>query len=178
MTSKMFLAAAVLFSAGAVQAAEVQGPWIEARAGWDRSSPNSGIAYGAAAGYDFGVGEKTFLGLQAGLAGSSMKECIGNICATAGRDIEVLARGGGAVAKSTLLYAMAGYANSRIAVPAVGVGVNLSGFRAGAGVEQQLGSGDSKGKAQTYAKLEYRFTTYENDGGSRHQLTASLGVRF
>lgn len=171
MKMKMFAMAAALLTAGAANAADVQGPWIEARIGWDRSSPNSGFLYGAGVGYDFGVSESAFLGLQAGIAGSSMKECIGVICATTGRDIELLARGGGAVAENTLLYAMAGYANSRIAVPVVGFGQNLSGFRAGVGVEQQFG-----GKA--YGKLEYRYTTYENGGGSRNQVSVSVGVRF
>lgn len=173
MKTKMIALVAALGFAGAAQAAEIQGPWVEARAGWDRSAPNSGLLYGAAIGYDFGVADKTFLGLQAGISGSTMEECAFGVCAKTGRDLELLARLGGAVAEKTVIHAMAGYANSRVSASGAGIVVaqNLNGFRAGVGVEQQFG-----GKA--YGKLEYRYTTYESGGGSRHQISASLGVRF
>lgn len=181
MKTKMMLAAAVLFSSGAVMAAEVQGPWIEARAGWDDVGGSSGLLYGGAVGYDFAASDKIFVGLQAGIAGSTAKECEFGVCATAGRDIEVLGRLGGHVAEKTALYALAGYANSRFGADVEGfdLGTNLSGFRAGAGVEQSFGG-------KTYGKLEYRFTTYGNgdiegetvEGGNRHQVSVSFGIRF
>ena len=181
MKTKLIALAAALTMAGAAQAADVQGPWIEARAGWDKFDGNSGLIYGAAAGYDFAVSDKIFLGLQAGIAGSTVEECEFGVCANAGRDIEVLARLGGNVAEKTALYVLAGYANSRFggSFEGIEVGTNLSGFRAGAGVQQAFGS-------KTYGKLEYRFTSYGNgeiegetvEGGDRHQVSVSFGIRF
>lgn len=173
--------AAAFTVAGAANAAEVNGPWVEARAGWDRIDSSDGLIYGAAAGYDFAVSDKIFLGLQAGIADSTVEECEFGACVNAGRDIEVLARLGGTVAEKTSLYALAGYANSRFAADFEGFnfGSNLNGFRVGAGVERAFGS-------KTYGKLEYRFTTYGDgdiegetvEGGNRHQLSVSFGVRF
>jgi outer membrane immunogenic protein len=167
--------------AGAAQAAEVQGPWIEARAGWDKLDGSSGLIYGGAVGYDFAASDTIFVGVQAGLAGSTTEECEFGVCANAGRDIEVLARLGGNVAEKTALYALAGYANSRFGANFEGLefGTNLSGFRLGAGVQQSFGG-------NTYGKLEYRFTRYGDgeiegetiEGGNRNQLTVSFGIRF
>jgi outer membrane immunogenic protein len=181
MKAKLIAFTAALFAAGTAQAAEVQGPWIEARAGWDSLDGTSGLLYGGAIGYDFAVSDKIFLGLQAGLAGSTAEECEFGVCANVGRDIEVLARLGGSVGSKTSLYALAGYANSRFGGSFEGLelGTNLSGFRAGAGVEQAFGG-------NTYGKLEYRFTAYGDgdlagepiEGGNRHQLSASFGIRF
>jgi outer membrane immunogenic protein len=187
----ILLCATALVASTTAQAQSVQGPWVEARAGWDHSSSDgesaSGLLYGAAVGYDFAVGGKGFIGAQAGISGSTLDACaddgIDEICAKAGRDIEVLARGGFMVAERTALYALAGYANGRVSAEVVGferIGTNFGGYRLGAGVEQQFGSG-------TYAKLEYRFTDYGNaslvginigDAGNRHQVSGSFGIRF
>jgi outer membrane immunogenic protein len=172
---------ASLAMAGTAQAADVQGPWVEARAGWDKFDGSSGLIYGAAAGYDFGVSDKIFLGLQAGIAGSTVEECFEGVCANAGRDIEVLARLGGNVGSKTALYALAGYANSRFggSFEGLSLGTNLNGLRLGAGVQQGFGG-------NTYGKLEYRFTSYGDgalagetvEGGDRHQVSVSFGIRF
>lgn len=181
MKTKMIAALAAIATAGAVQAAEVQGPWLEARAGWDKVDSSNGLLYGAAVGYDFAVSDKIFLGLQAGLAGSTTEECELGICANTGRDIEVLARLGGNVAEKSALYALAGYANSRIGASFEGLelGTNFDGIRLGAGIQQSFGS-------KTYGKLEYRFTSYGDsdiqgetvEGGDRHQVSVSFGIRF
>lgn len=172
---------ASLMMAGTAQAADVQGPWVEARAGWDNLDSTSGLLYGAAAGYDFGVSDKIFLGLQAGISGSTAEECFEGICANTGRDIEVLARFGGNVGSKTALYALAGYANSRFGASFEGLsaGTNLNGLRLGAGVQQGFGG-------NTYGKLEYRLTSYGDssvegetvEGGDRHQVSVSFGIRF
>lgn len=178
----LVIAAAALAATGA-QAQNFQGPWVEARAGWDHVSQGgtseSGFLYGAAAGYDFTVGSKAFVGLQTGVAGATTKDCSGPGCTKAGRDIEVLVRAGVAVADRTALYALGGYTNGRASIEGFG-GFNLDGFRLGAGVEQQFGS-------KTYTKLEYRYSNYGDatfagvnlgDAGDRHQVSASFGIRF
>ena len=178
----MFAAAASLLLAGAAQAAEVQGPWIEARAGWDNLGSNNGLLYGAAAGFDLSVSDAGFLGIQAGIAGSTVEECpVANACAGTGRDIEVLGRIGGVIADKTALYGLIGVANSRFTASVANLefGENFTGFRAGAGVERRIGS-------KTYGKLEYRFTAYGTrdiagepvEGGDRHQVSVSFGIRF
>jgi outer membrane immunogenic protein len=180
---KYFLIAAVALAATGAQAQTFQGPWVEARAGWDHVSDagtsESGFLYGAAAGYDFAVGGKAFVGLQTGIAGATTKDCSGPGCTKAGRDIEVLARAGVAVADRTALYALGGYTNGRASIEGFG-GFNVDGFRLGAGVEQQFGS-------KTYTKLEYRYSNYGDvtfaginlgDFGNRHQVSASFGIRF
>lgn len=178
----LVIAAAALAATGA-QAQNFQGPWVEARAGWDHIKgagySESGFLYGASVGYDHAIGSKAFFGLQAGVTGSTTKDCSGPGCTKAGRDIEVLARAGVAVADRTALYALGGFTNGRASVNGAG-GLNIDGFRLGAGVEQQFGS-------KTYTKLEYRFTDYSDvnfggvnfgDIGKRHQVSASFGIRF
>lgn len=168
------------------QAQTVQGPWIEARGGWDHVAEDgeseSGLLYGAAAGYDVAIGGKGFIGAQAGIAGSTLEVCDLGACSSAGRDIEVLARGGFMVADRTALYALAGYTNGRLNfdVPGLSGGLDVDGFRLGGGIQQQFGG-------NFYSKLEYRYTNYGNatllgvdlgDAGDRHQLSASFGIRF
>jgi outer membrane immunogenic protein len=183
---KYLLVIAAALGATAAQAQSFKGPWIEARGGWDHVSEagtsESGFLYGAAAGYDLAVGGKAFLGLQAGISGSTLDYCDLGVCTKAGRDIEALARAGFAVADRTALYALGGHTHGRINFSAAGLsgGVNVNGFRLGAGVEQQFGS-------KTYTKLEYRYTNYGDatlagfnlgDAGDRHQVSASFGIRF
>ena len=187
MKFAMIAALAAASLAASANAAEVQGPWIEARAGWDHVPGDeefgsvNGLLYGAAVGYDFKIGGSGFLGLQAGISGSTGEVCFEGVCAGAGRDIEILARAGVSVAERTSIHALAGYANSRAAASFAGfdIGANSDGLRLGAGVEQGFGK-------NLYSKLEYRFTTYaddeiegiEVDGGNRHQVSVSFGVRF
>jgi outer membrane immunogenic protein len=187
MKTKLIAVAVAALIAPAANAAEVQGPWIEARAGWDHVPGDeefgsiNGLLYGAAVGYDFKIGGSGFLGLQAGISGSTGEVCFEGVCAGAGRDIEILARAGVSVAERTSIHALAGYANSRAAASFAGfdIGANSGGLRLGAGVEQGFGK-------NLYSKLEYRFTTYaddeiegiEVDGGNRHQVSVSFGVRF
>ena len=187
MKTKLIAVAVAALIAPAANAAEVQGPWIEARAGWDHVPGDefvgsvNGLLYGAAVGYDFKIGGSGFLGLQAGISGSTGEVCFEGACVGAGRDIEILARAGVSVAERTSIHALAGYANSRAAASFAGfdIGANSDGLRLGAGVEQGFGK-------NLYSKLEYRYTSYasqtiegeEFDGGDRHQVTVSFGVRF
>lgn len=183
-------ATALAAPAMAQEAAPFTGPRVEAVVGYDRlggtgSGSQDGLAYGAAAGYDFQLGGLV-AGLEAEYVDSDVKGCatgsvVANdrICANAGRDLYVGGRVGAAVTPTTLLYAKAGYTNARVGVnytdtttPANSFRLNdeLDGVRVGAGVEQQLGNG-------IYAKAEYRYSNYEA-GLDRHQVLGGLGFRF
>ncbi len=189
-----FLVAALTASAFASPAlAQESAPFtgfrVEGLAGYDNLKGNGGgrdgIAYGAAAGYDFQLG-----GVVAGIEGeyldSDTKGCEGafvtagdSICANGKRDLYVGGRAGVAVTPSTLLYAKAGYTNAKVGVnytdpttPANNFRTSdeLDGVRVGAGVEQKLG-------ANLYAKAEYRYSNYES-GIERHQVLGGVGFRF
>lgn len=198
------IAAAALLGASAASAADFTGPWIDLRGGFDSvqlkvagngasaSASKSGFVYGAAAGYDFALGSNAVAGVQIGGYGTTTKACtefdgFDEFCLKAGRDLEILARLGFKAAPDTLIYGLAGYANGRISATYVDFsnaanndsgGSNGGGVRIGAGVEQAFG--------KMFAKAEYRYTSYKkedvgfgaNVGFNRHQVLASVGVRF
>lgn len=160
--------------------AQVQG-------GWDRVSVagfnDDGVAYGVAAGYDFAVGEKAFLGVEASADDSSTKECATDVlvigdrtCIGTGRDLSLVARLGYKLGEQNKIYALAGYANGRIrlsyddGVTSGAIGSNGDGLRLGAGAQFGLGP-------NLYAKSEYRYTNYQSDF-SRHQVLVGFGVEF
>jgi outer membrane immunogenic protein len=161
------------------------GPRVEGLAGWDRvqnHGHDSGVNYGVAAGYDFQHGSTVF-GVDGEAADSTTKRCVGSrtpadprLCARAGRDLYVGGRIGKVVGSRTLLYAKAGYDNSRIraslddGTSRVHAGRNLDGVRVGAGAEYALGR-------HSFVKAEYRYTDAENHW-SRNQLLGGVGVRF
>ncbi len=131
------------------------GPRIEGLVGWDRvqnHGHDSGVNYGVAAGYDFQRGGMVF-GVGAEGADSTTKRCVGartsvdpRLCARAGRDLYVGGRIGKVVGSRTLLYAKAGYDNSRIKASfddgTIRIAIaseDLDGVRVGAGAEYALG---------------------------------------
>jgi outer membrane immunogenic protein len=167
--------------------AAAEGFRAELHAGWDHADVfgdgDSGILYGVGLGYDFKVGERVFLGVEANLDDSTQKECESNVlvtndrlCVKAGRDISAAVRVGTDVSEAGKIYALAGYTNARFKVrytDASGTdseGDNLDGFRLGAGYQHAIGS-------NTYAKLEYRYSNYEA-GVERHQALVGFGVNF
>ncbi|WP_408590231.1 outer membrane protein [Novosphingobium sp.] len=170
---------------------------IDSTAAYKPSS--DGVVFGGGIGYDFALTRRVTLGGEAELTGSSAKSTIDatdtfNLTRLrAGRDWYIGTRIGYAVSPSTLLYAKAGYTNARFNL----TGANstqvltdrrdLDGYRLGAGVEQKI-------TGLTFTKLEYRYSHYSNatsnyDGytpdastfglnSNRHQIVASVGVRF
>ena len=77
----------------------------------------------------------------------------------------------------TLLYAKAGYTNTRAKLTGDdGTGQvtlakqDLDGVRVGAGVEYAVGP-------NSFVKTEYRYSNYEQ-GFSRHQVMGGFGFRF
>jgi len=184
MNKFALLGAAALFAAPVAANAQA---YVQAQTGLDSVSVNGGssegLTYGVAAGYDFPVREALFFGIQAGISGSTTKECASDLLATgdklcvrAGRDLSAIARVGTNVGDTTKLYVLGGYTNARLRVTySDGVnkdsdGVNLDGFRLGAGFEHDFGG-------NLFGKVEYNYSNYEQ-GYSRHYGLAGLGVKF
>ena len=164
-----------------------------------------GVAYGVGAGFDFDLG-----GFVAGVEGEFMdssgeqeaNETINGVSTQFGldvsRDVYIGGRVGVALRPNTLLYAKGGYTSTRLesqiedTTDSVNFDSSVDGYRIGAGLEQQFGSGFGLG-ASSYAKVEYRYSNYsdfrvgdqvfEDDGEfdidlDRHQVLLGLGVRF
>jgi outer membrane immunogenic protein len=184
------LAGSLATPALAQDAAPFSGLRVEALAGYDRAavegSDSDGVAYGVGVGYDVQNGGTVF-GVEAEATESTVKECVGGavdtgdeLCAKAGRDLYVGGRVGAVVGTGTLLYAKAGYTNSRLNLDyddgtAGGAAnfsesSNLDGVRVGAGAEFAIG-------ANAFAKAEYRYSNYEQDF-AKHQGLVGLGFRF
>ncbi|MEH3101718.1 outer membrane protein [Sphingomonas adhaesiva] len=136
---------------------------------------------GAAVGYDVALGSHWTLGAEAGIGGTlgggrDVSQGATRFNVDQGRDLDASLRLGYKAGSATLLYAKAGWANSRYSARAVTGTTRIdqasdeNGFRVGAGVEQMLGE-------RVYAKAEYRYTTY-GEGVHRHQALAGLGMRF
>jgi outer membrane immunogenic protein len=165
----------------------------------DDSNSADGLTYGGDVGYDIRSGNLVF-GAEGEVTGSTSKVtnnpaaagALGYGRVKAGRDLYAGGRVGYVVAPRTMIYAKGGYTNQRLDLVAsdgtteTGQHFNLDGWRAGAGVEQSLGS-------KAYAKVEYRYSNYGNarleypNGGNtnnfsvdtdRHQVVAGVGVRF
>lgn len=192
MTVKRALLAALALAATPAFAeapAPGQGFRVEAIVGYDRigveGEAADGALYGLGIGYDVRAGSIA-VGVEAEAGDSTTDECFRNIglhdqwgCAAGGRDLYAGGRIGAVVGGNLLVYAKAGYANSRVVLdPAVSAAIfppivfrrNLDGIRAGAGLEIGLGG-------RVFAKTEYRYTNYE-DGFGRHQLVGGIGLRF
>jgi outer membrane immunogenic protein len=169
------------------------GPRIEATIGLDKSSDDrfldngvTGMRAGGAIGYDIAIGKRVTLGVEGGIGwmvagnaevGPFPPTVPDNYKYSAGRDIDVSGRLGYALSPKTLIYGKAGWASqSHHVETSSGQSYNWKsdGLRLGAGLEQKLTS-------NIYAKAEYRYTRYEDNGidkKDRHQLLTGIGVRF
>jgi outer membrane immunogenic protein len=191
------------------------GPYVQALAGYDINKAGSsidggagsndhdkadGFLYGGGLGYDYDFG-KVVIGAEGEFTDSTAKTRfddgvpenfgLGNVKAK--RDLYVGAKAGFKAAPSTLIYVKGGYTNARFGVLAGDgtdnsrVNLDADGWRLGAGVEQKVG-------ANTFAKLEYRYSNYSkaeadfrddfpdsdrfNVDLDRHQIVAAVGYRF
>ena len=190
------------------------GPRVEALVGYDSLRPGStvdidnaddvdqsidGVNYGFGAGFDYDLGT-----MVVGVEGEYMRSeaqtdfdtsgftsfGVSNI--DAGRDLYLGARIGVKATPRTLVYAKGGYTNAKMDVLAtdnttdVETDVNLDGWRAGVGIEQQVAG-------SVYVKGEYRYSQYqegevEAPSGlesdrfdvdlDRHQFGVGVGARF
>ncbi|HEY0028060.1 MAG TPA: porin family protein [Allosphingosinicella sp.] len=143
-----------------------------------------GLTYGVGVGYDVQSG-RTVFGVEAEAMESEIGECVNGVnvtgdtlCAKAGRDLYVGGRVGAAVGSNALVYAKAGYTNTRFeasyqaSATATQVSTNedLDGVRVGGGVQFGLGP-------NLYAKAEYRYSNYEQ-GFDKHQGLVGVGFKF
>lgn len=191
------------------------GPRVEAILGYDVTEAGSsvnddlnadndqsmdGLLYGVGIGYDHDFG-KVVLGVEGEITDSTAKTSfrdgdsedfsIGNVKAK--RDLYAGARVGYKATPNTLLFVKGGYTNARFGTRASDginyghVNIDADGWRIGAGIEQ-------KTSANTFAKLEYRYSNYSKaevdfsrnipDSDrfdldlDRHQVVASVGYRF
>jgi outer membrane immunogenic protein len=142
-----------------------------------------GATYGVGIGYDVQSGNAVF-GVEAEAMESEINQCVAGfpgtgdtLCAKGGRDLYVGARAGAAVGANSLVYAKAGYTNTRLELefdPAVGSTTtaddNLDGVRVGGGVQFGLSQ-------NLYAKAEYRYSNYEQ-GYDKHQGLVGVGFKF
>ena len=209
-------AAALTVPAHAQEDRGFSGPWVAGVGGYDKNQAGDttdddvnedndqsaeGIVWGGAAGYDVDLGTMV-VGAEAELTESTADtrsldgdpENFGLGSVEAGRDIYVGARAGFKATPNTLVYAKAGYTNARYNFLGTDGEVedeqrlDVDGWRAGAGVEQKIGT-------NAFAKLEYRYSKYSDaevdfepegipDTGEfdvdldRHQVMASVGWRF
>lgn len=188
--------------------ANFTGPRIEAVAGYDKLGSNGGIqglAYGGGIGFDFDLG-----GFVAGVEGEYIDSNSSRNNVFAGEDTDVGAsfdvsrdlyvggRAGFRATPTTLVYAKAGYTNTRLefgiddgSSDRIDVDGTVDGYRLGAGVEQILGTNPI---GNVYVKLEYRYSNYgdfsfdddlfdDDDLDTdididRHQVLAGFGLRF
>jgi len=162
---------------------------VEAVGGYDTARVNDesggGVVYGIGVGYDFQVGRRAILGVEAEAADSTNDGCAtelfqagDSLCARLGRDLYVGARAGVMVARNVQLYARAGYTNVRVnldyddgsAGGNFSLSQNLDGVRVGAGAQLHV-------RRNAYLGGEFRYSNYEQ-GGDRGQFVGTLGFRF
>lgn len=189
-------ASAIATPAFAQESGNFSGPNIGVVAGFDSykikldgdSGSKSGFQYGLTAGYDLNVGGGV-VGVEAEIGDSTAKISETNedyfSKLSADRELYLGLRAGVAVNPTVLVYAKAGYVNSKVKLVAeyddtrINVSDTLDGYRVGAGVEYA--------PAAYFGRIEYRYSDfgkYKIDGydtglsSSRHQVVATLGTRF
>lgn len=162
---------------------------------FEDSGSEGSVLYGINAGYDFGLGSNT-IGVEVGAEWTDSKRCEevfggDEACASLKRNLYVGLKGSTRLTPSTALTAGVGYVNGKAGVsytdpttPAdnFAFSEDRDGYRLSLGLEQTL-------SANTFAKLEYRYSDYKDvnfvDGTEslslgfvRHQVVAGVGVRF
>ena len=171
-------AAAVLPTAANAQA------YVQVETGLDVVDVNpgsdEGVLYGVAAGYEFPLGSNVFAAVEAGIADSTTKDCARDgaerLCVKTGRDLSATLRLGTNLSENSKIYALGGYTNARIKATyddgfdRYSDGVNLDGFRLGAGYQHNFGQ-------NLFGKIEYRYSNYEQ-GFERHQGVVAVGAKF
>jgi outer membrane immunogenic protein len=140
-----------------------------------------GATAGVGIGYDVPVSESVILGVEANLDYSSAKDegvYFGAAYSqVARRDIELSARFGVKLGKTTLGYFKAGYSNAGYEGAAAGYGLwayeegTSDGIRLGVGLEQRIAE-------KWFVKGEYRYTRYGSDDVNRNQAIFGVGYRF
>jgi outer membrane immunogenic protein len=140
----------------------------------------TGLLYGVGAGYDFRLSDGASLGLDAEFTdfNTDFDFALGGDSAriSFSRDFYAGLRGTFPVADGVNLYVRAGGSFAHLKTRVVLGGTpfvensNGLGARVGGGIQFELGS-------NLYTGAEYRYTNY-GSGYTRHQLAATLGLRF
>lgn len=115
------------------------------------------VTYGAQVGYDHHSEGGAVVGLTAEYQNSK----------DTGRDLSLTVRAGGTAGERVLFYGMGGYTNLGVGS---NTGVELDGFRLGAGVEVALGT-------NAFVNVEQRYSNYQLDVDG-WQTVAGIGFRF
>ena len=172
--------------------AAITGGRVEAVLGWDHASVDfdefgadvglnsDGVAFGLGAGYDFGVGATTSIGVDIEATESTaeldLTDGTDSVEISLGRDLYAGGRITFAVSPNANVYVKAGYTNARIKATltegtvVTSESANADGLRGGIGAQFAIGG-------NAYVGGEYRYSNYEADF-SRHQVLATLGFRF
>lgn len=199
MNTRLSLAgglAAAFIVAGAASAAPFSGPYagvalssdaFEAKASdlisdgdkFDGLSLN-GVGFGGYAGYDFPVGDRTFVGLQAGVETSTAEFTVSDgfsrIKLEAGTSFDLGGRLGVMLNDSTALYGRLAWGQTtfKASVDDESADRDLSAWKLGGGLETRLNE-------QVGLRLEYVYSAYEDQDGlepSGSQVRAGLNWRF
>lgn len=140
----------------------------------------NGVGFGGYAGYDFPVGERMFLGLQAGIETSGAEftasDGFSQIKLEAGTSFDIGGRAGVMVNDVTALYGRVawGQTNFKASLDDESGDRDLSAWRVGGGLETRLNE-------QVGLRLEYLYSAYEDDAGlepNGYQFRAGLNWRF
>jgi outer membrane immunogenic protein len=184
---------------------------IDGVEGDDIDQSIDGFLYGIGAGFDFDLGS-VVVGVEGEFSDSTGNEDADQALnapfayrASVGRDLYIGGRIGLQATPRTLVYLKGGYTNTKIDAAIDDMDADdevdfttdadqtVDGYRIGAGVEHLFESGMLGFGSSTYAKLEYRYSNYQDlnfdddffSGDNaididldRHQVVAGLGVRF
>lgn len=192
---KKYCIAAFAAAVACVPAAANAKAYIDVHGGVDHvkisgAGSDNGASFGGAVGYEIPLGETVFVGVEAGIDGSSTKECASyqtfppppfspatiEECVKAGRDLSAVVRLGTKLGGSTSVYVLGGYTNARIkytyddGLNRDSVSGNGDGFRLGAGFKLNFNE-------RFYGKVEYRYSNYEA-GVSRHNGLVGVGIEL
>lgn len=149
------LSASPAMAQDAAAASSFTGPRIGVNLGFadDDIFGTEAFTYGAEVGYDFDAGGAVF-----GITGEIQDN------EDISRELALTGRVGARIGANGLLYAAGGYSNIRA------YGVNVDGFRIGAGAELGIGQNG-------FVKIEQRYGNYEY-GIDLYQSLIGAGVRF
>lgn len=153
---RKFIISAALVSAAFATQASANEARIEARGGVVFANGSSEAVAGAAAGYDFDLGDKGFVGVE--VSGDKIIEDNTRI------SLGLSARAGMKIGERAKLYAVGGYQTKPCQFCE-------ESWSAGAGLEVPFGK-------KLYGKVEYRHYFLDQGFSDYNSVVAGLGVRF
>ena len=155
----LILGGAALAMSSPALAEAFSGPYVGAQIGWQQdkfgatlgqgveqlreSQSSDGFTYGGLVGYNYKINNNGVVGIEAAISGAtnSLTDEDETVALKSGRTIEIAGRAGALISSKTLIFARAGWTNSRYTVPIsenASLGSTLSGFTVGVGAEHAL----------------------------------------